>query len=59
MRRKLEIEILSAVAATVTPRRSRNGRDARWFHPEELRAAAIPTLTRKIVRARGFLPAGV
>jgi len=57
MRRKLEIEILAA--AKVTPGRSRNGHDVRWFRPEELRAAAIPTLTRKIVRARGFLPAGV
>jgi A/G-specific adenine glycosylase len=57
MRRKLEIEILEA--ATVTPRRIRNGHDARWFRPEELREAAVPTLTRKIVRARGFLPTGV
>jgi hypothetical protein len=57
MRRKLEIEILAA--AKLTSGRFRNAHDARWFRPEELRAAAVPTLTRKIVRARGFLPAGV
>jgi hypothetical protein len=31
------------------------GREMRWFSPRELDRAAIPTLTRKIARAAGFL----
>ena len=57
MRRRLEIEILAA--SLVGPLHTWNGEDGRWFRPDELGGAAVPTLTRKIVLARGFLPTEV
>jgi hypothetical protein len=46
--RRLEISVFRARRSG----RSRPaGKDARWFLPQELGAAAVPTLTRKIAAA--------
>jgi A/G-specific adenine glycosylase len=52
--RRLEIEIFRARGK---PRRPAGAPPMRWFTPRELDRAAIPTLTRKIARSVGFLPA--
>jgi A/G-specific adenine glycosylase len=63
VRRRLDVEILPAIPSPTPSRRpagKRSGEPAtatRWFRPDELEAAAIPTLTRKIARAAGFLRA--
>ena len=58
MRRRLAVEIVRAVpmSGSVDPALIPG---AKWFLPRELAGAAIPTLTRKIARANGFLPAEV
>jgi len=55
--RRLEI---SVYLARRNPRsKIQNPKSAsRWLAPEQLRRAAIPTLTRKIALASGFLPEG-
>ncbi len=55
VRRRLDVEILPAIPSSQTPRRPSDAAAAKWFRPDELEAAAIPTLTRKIARAAGFL----
>ena len=60
MRRRLRIEIIPAAPAGdrgFGASRTLDA-DARWFTPEELAHAAIPTLTRKIAAAGRFLPRG-
>jgi A/G-specific adenine glycosylase len=55
MRRRYVI----AVYAAAPPRGGRPrpaSRAARWFTPAEMERGAVPTLTRKIARAAGFLP---
>jgi A/G-specific adenine glycosylase len=52
--RKLAISVYRAVAAASA---GADASSARWFTPEQLRRAAIPTLTRKIGVASGFLSA--
>jgi adenine-specific DNA glycosylase len=49
--RRLAVEVFRASGV---PRLSPKAA-ARWFAPRELERAAIPTLTRKIARAAGFL----
>jgi A/G-specific adenine glycosylase len=49
--RRLEIAIY---ATSGSPKAKVQG-SWRWFRPEDLERAAIPTLTRKIARASGFL----
>ena len=53
MRRRFEIEVLPARVVARPPRAP----EARWFTATELDRAAVSTLTRKIARAAGFLPA--
>ncbi len=53
--RQLAISVYRAVAAPASARAGAS--TARWFTPEQLRRAAIPTLTRKIGFASGFLRA--
>jgi A/G-specific adenine glycosylase len=53
MRRRFEIEVLPARVVG----RPAKAADARWFTAKELDRAAVSTLTRKIARAAGFLPA--
>jgi A/G-specific adenine glycosylase len=52
--RRLEIEVFRA---TGSPRLPKDAPPMRWFTPGDLDRAAIPTLTRKIARSVGFLPA--
>ena len=52
--RRLEIEVFRARGS---PRRPAGAPPMRWFTPGDLERAAIPTLTRKIARSVGFLPA--
>jgi len=59
MRRRLDIEIVDAVPFASGRWDAPRALGAKWFLPRELAAAAIPTLTRKIARAGGFLPAEV
>jgi len=54
--RRLTIEIFTAAPAR--RRAAPASRDARWFRPQDLDRAAIPTLTRKVARAVGLLRAG-
>ncbi|HEY6148719.1 MAG TPA: A/G-specific adenine glycosylase [Thermoanaerobaculia bacterium] len=56
VRRRLEVEILPAIPAREAAAKSAAGPETKWFRPDELESAAIPTLTRKIARAGGFLP---
>lgn len=53
--RRLEIRVYEADARDPKPE-IRNGRAQRWFTPARLASAAIPTLTRRVARAVGFLP---
>ena len=52
--RRLEIEVFRGPARTGEPPPAERPA-ARWFSPPELARAAIPTLTRKIAEAAGFL----
>jgi len=52
--RRLSIEAFRARPAPSAKRPAPNSQ-CRWFRPEELTRAAIPTLTRKIALAAGFL----
>ena len=53
--RRLEILIYPAEIAAAADAVRRPG-SVRWFTPERLADAAIPTLTRRIASAAGFLP---
>jgi A/G-specific adenine glycosylase len=55
--RQLAISVYRAIAAPESRSAGADSRSVRWFTPEQLRRAAIPTLTRKIGLASGFLPA--
>ena len=58
MNRRLDIRVYPARPAARNPRPEiRSAKSIRWFTPERLDAAAIPTLTRRVARAAGFLPA--
>jgi A/G-specific adenine glycosylase len=58
MNRRLEIRVYPARDAGENRRsETRSPKSLRWFTPERLNAAAIPTLTRRVARAAGFLPA--
>ena len=64
MQRRLDIRVYHARntgpagSRTRSPERECGRRGSvRWFTPERLEAAAIPTLTRRVARAAGFLPA--
>jgi A/G-specific adenine glycosylase len=52
--RRLDIRIYPAAPAS-SGSDTRNPRSIRWFTPERLAGAAIPTLTRRIAAAAGFL----
>jgi len=63
MNRRLEIRVYAArengdaKSETRNPKPAARGRaSVRWFTPERLEAAAIPTLTRRVAIAAGFLP---
>jgi A/G-specific adenine glycosylase len=58
--RRIHIEVFGTLLhpgpETKNPKSDiRNPKSIRWFRPAELSRAAIPTLTRKIARAIGFL----
>ncbi len=55
VKRRLEVEIYPARAVPHAARRLPTSVEARWFRPKELSRAAIPTLTRKVAQACGFL----
>lgn len=55
VRRRLEIAVFPAQGRPESAGRS--PREGRWFTAEELDRGAVSTLTRKIARAAGFLPA--
>jgi hypothetical protein len=52
--RRLEIRIYPAAPAA-SGSDTRKPKSIRWFTPERLAGAAIPTLTRRIASAAGFL----
>jgi len=54
--RRLAIEVFTACLNRHSTIGSRQSGDTRWLTARELDRAAIPTLTRKIARAAGFLP---
>jgi A/G-specific adenine glycosylase len=54
--RRLEISVYRAASDREPAAEIRNGQSFRWFTARQLGAAAIPTLTRKIALASGFLP---
>jgi A/G-specific adenine glycosylase len=54
--RHLEIAVYRAVAAPVAGSAERKSECVRWLTSGQLSKAAIPTLTRKIAAASGFLP---
>ncbi len=54
--RRLTIEVFSASFDRQPITANRQSGDVRWFTARELARAAIPTLTRKVGRAAGFLP---
>ena len=53
--RRLTIEVFPASLNRQSPVVHRPSRDSRWFTSRELAGAAIPTLTRKVGKAAGFL----
>ncbi|HTR04759.1 MAG TPA: NUDIX domain-containing protein [Thermoanaerobaculia bacterium] len=54
--RRLEIRVYPARPAPRGPKSSRRGpKSVRWFSARRLAVAAIPTLTRRVARAAGFL----
>jgi len=53
--RRLQIDVFPALPSSRSETRIPKPRSQRWFRPAELAAAAVPTLTRKIARAAGFL----
>ncbi len=57
MNRDLRIAVYPAVAGPDPGSRTRDA-GAKWLTPRQLGRAAIPTLTRKIALASGFLPEG-
>jgi A/G-specific adenine glycosylase len=59
MRRRLDVEIVPALPALSGKGDPSGTAEAKWFRPQELAGAAIPTLTRKIATARGFLAADI
>jgi A/G-specific adenine glycosylase len=57
MNRRLDIRVYPARDETRKPAAAPGRtKSVRWFTPERLEAAAIPTLTRRVARAAGFLP---
>jgi A/G-specific adenine glycosylase len=54
--RRLTIEVLPASPTRQSPIANRQPSEVRWFTARDLARAAIPTLTRKVARAAGFLP---
>jgi A/G-specific adenine glycosylase len=54
--RRLEIRVYRARRLPHPRPDLQNPKSIRWFSPGELERGAIPTLTRKIARAAGFLP---
>jgi A/G-specific adenine glycosylase len=54
--RRLTIEVFPASFHRKSRNRYPKSPSARWFTARELARAAIPTLTRKVGRAAGFLP---
>jgi len=57
MNRLLDIRVYRARPIEDPASRIGNRSSVRWFTPGRLRTAAIPTLTRRIATAAGFLPA--
>jgi A/G-specific adenine glycosylase len=57
MNRRLDIRVYPARDVGHPKSKIRSAKSARWFTPRGLDAAAIPTLTRRVARAAGFLPA--
>jgi len=58
MNRRLDIRVYPSGLTSRKPKAEiRNSKSVRWFTPERLEKAAIPTLTRRVARAAGFLPA--
>jgi A/G-specific adenine glycosylase len=57
MNRRLDIRVYPARDVGHPKSKVRSAKSARWFTPRGLDAAAIPTLTRRVARAAGFLPA--
>ena len=54
--RRISIEVFPAFPDPGSRIRNPGSADIRWFTARELARAAIPTLTRKVARAAGFLP---
>jgi A/G-specific adenine glycosylase len=54
--RRLTIEVFPASLNRHPSIVNLQSRDSRWFTARELARAAIPTLTRKVAQAAGFLP---
>jgi A/G-specific adenine glycosylase len=54
--RRLTIEVFPASRNPRSKIRNPKSSDSRWFTASELARAAIPTLTRKVAHAAGFLP---
>ncbi|HKD20226.1 MAG TPA: NUDIX domain-containing protein [Thermoanaerobaculia bacterium] len=57
MNRRLDIRVYPGRSRDAKLENRKTSRSVRWFTPERLNAAAIPTLTRRVARAAGFLPA--
>jgi A/G-specific adenine glycosylase len=57
MNRRLDIRVYAARERAGAKAEIGNPKPVRWFTPDRLEAAAIPTLTRRVARAAGFLPA--
>ena len=55
--RRLAITVYRALSAPAPASSGARASSVKWFTPEQLSRAAIPTLTRKIAVASGFLPA--
>jgi A/G-specific adenine glycosylase len=56
--KRLEISVYPAVPQRNPKSKIQNPKSERWLTPRQLRGAAIPTLTRKIALASGFLSEG-
>jgi len=54
--RRISIEVFPASPDPESRIQNPGSADIRWFTARELARAAIPTLTRKVARAAGFLP---
>jgi adenine-specific DNA glycosylase len=54
--RRLDIRVYRALRLPSPESDFQDPKSSRWFSARELERGAIPTLTRKIARAAGFLP---